>query len=507
MLLRSRLAQSTIAGAGACGAYLLARKYYTKKDVTQELPRPLPDPTKFDLPDKIPYLLVGGGTSAHAAMRAIRGHNAEARVLMITKENYSPYMRPALSKELWLSEKETRRSLNFKWYNGKDRSIFFELDEFYLPINDMVTREHGGVSLLKNVSLAKLDATNNTAYLDNGQSIKYDKCLLATGGKPKSSPLFDSFPDEAKQRVIYYKTAEDFLKLDKISDTAESIAILGGGLLGTELAFALKNRLSDDNIPANQMIYQIYSESGCLGKVLPEHLSKHITKLVIQDGVLPIVKVEILEVKWNPTSKKFDIILSNGQIVKAEYIVAETESQPDTRLAKDSQLEVDEKTGGYLVNAELEARSNVYVAGDAACFYDTKLGRRRIEHHDHAVNSGRLAGQNMIGAGKPYTHLPMFWSDLGSHLSFEAVGIIDSSLQTHSVFSASEEEEKSDSSNKNFDKGVVFYLKDDVIVGVLIWNLFSRLNVARRIIHEQKKYEDLNELAKLFDIHAHDEED
>lgn len=48
-------------------------------------------------------------------------------------------------------------------------------------------------------------------------------------------------------------------------------------------------------------------------------------------------------------------------------------------------------------------------AGDAACFYDVKLGRRRVEHHDHAVVSGRLAGENMAGGQKHYFHQSMFW--------------------------------------------------------------------------------------------------
>ena len=48
-------------------------------------------------------------------------------------------------------------------------------------------------------------------------------------------------------------------------------------------------------------------------------------------------------------------------------------------------------------------------AGDASCFYDPKLGRRRVEHHDHAVVSGRLAGENMTGGQKLYTHQSMFW--------------------------------------------------------------------------------------------------
>ena len=59
----------------------------------------------------------------------------------------------------------------------------------------------------------------------------------------------------------------------------------------------------------------------------------------------------------------------------------------------------------------------LYQAGDAACFYDVRLGRRRVEHHDHAVVSGRLAGENMTGAGKPYWHQSMFWSVVTDNFS------------------------------------------------------------------------------------------
>lgn len=76
-------------------------------------------------------------------------------------------------------------------------------------------------------------------------------------------------------------------------------------------------------------------------------------------------------------------------------------------------------------------------AGDAACFYDIKLGRRRVEHHDHAVVSGRLAGENMTGAGKPYWHQSMFWSDLGPHVGYEAIGVVDAALETTAVFAKS----------------------------------------------------------------------
>ena len=123
----------------------------------------------------------------------------------------------------------------------------------------------------------------------------------------------------------------------------------------------------------------------------------------------------------------------------------------NTDLAKESNLEIDPEEGGFLVNAELEARSNLWVAGDAACFYDVKLGRRRIEHHDHAVISGRLAGENMTGARKPYLHQSMFWSDLGPEVGFEAIGIIDSTLETVGVFAKVTDQDKSSTTDSVSD--------------------------------------------------------
>jgi apoptosis-inducing factor 1 len=85
---------------------------------------------------------------------------------------------------------------------------------------------------------------------------------------------------------------------------------------------------------------------------------------------------------------------------------------PNISLAENSGLEIDPKLNGIVVNAELEARSDVFAAGDCTSFHDIALGRRRVEHYDHAVESGRLAGLNMTGAKKPYTHQSMFWSNV-----------------------------------------------------------------------------------------------
>lgn len=82
-----------------------------------------------------------------------------------------------------------------------------------------------------------------------------------------------------------------------------------------------------------------------------------------------------------------------------------------------------------------------YQAGDVASFYDISLGRRREEHHDQAAVSGRLAGENMTGAAKPYYHQSMFWSDLGPEVGYEAIGRVDSSLPTVGVWAKASAED------------------------------------------------------------------
>jgi programmed cell death 8 (apoptosis-inducing factor) len=236
----------------------------------------------------------------------------------------------------------------------------------------------------------------------------------------------------------------------------------------------------------------------------------------------------------NFEGNQLNLQLNNGEKLKTDYVVVAVGIEPNTELAETSNLEVDDSFGGFRVNAELEARTNLWVAGDASCFYDAKLGRRRVEHHDHAVVSGRLAGENMTGARKPYWHQSMFWSDLGPDVGYEAIGIVDSSLPTVGVFakatekdtpkaaveetdegirSETEPKEVSVKSNTqsvprppepgdDFGKGIVFYLRNNIVVGIVLWNIFSRMHIARRIINEGKAYEDLNEVAKLFSLHS-----
>ncbi|XP_077402948.1 apoptosis-inducing factor 1, mitochondrial isoform X3 [Vanacampus margaritifer] len=486
-------------------------------------------PPSLALPPHAPYLLIGGGTASFAAARSIRARDPGARVLIVTDEPDLPYMRPPLSKELWFSDDPAvTDSLRFKQWNGKERSIYFQPPSFYITAEELSNAENGGVAVLTSKKVVHMDVRGNKVKLDDDTEISYDKCLIATGGVPRNLQVIDRAGEEVQKKTTLFRKIDDFRSLDKVSRNIKSITVIGGGFLGSELACALGRRSHHSGLE----VIQMFPEKGNMGKVLPEYLSNWTTDKVKTEGVKVISEALVKSVTCK--DDQLEIKLKDGRLVKTDHIVAAVGLEPNVDLAKSAGLEVDSDFGGYRVNAELQARSNIWVAGDAACFYDIRLGRRRVEHHDHAVVSGRLAGENMTGANKPYWHQSMFWSDLGPDVGYEAIGIVDSSLPTVGVFakatakdtpkaatemsgtgirSESETEDVASSAvaastpapavthKDDYGKGVIFYLRDKVVVGIILWNVFNQMPIARKIIKDGEEHADLNEVAKLFNIH------
>ncbi|XP_077290438.1 apoptosis inducing factor isoform X2 [Arctopsyche grandis] len=554
-LLRNIIYGLVIAAASLGGVYYFdvlggnkddSKKRKPKSEAETRKSRPIiRNPISRDaFPEKMQYVLIGGGTASFAAFRAIKSKDPTAKVLVISAEDSIPYMRPPLSKEIW-QQKDLPPAdiLSFRQWNGQERSLFYEPADFYMNINELGSSENGGVAVATGWRVSRIEPLTSTVFLkdpttDEEFPIEYNKCLIATGSMPKNLPVFEKVWDAVSSQTILYRNIRDLENLWYQIQNAKSIAIVGGGFLGSELACSLGRKYMPD-----KKVFQMFKEPGNMGRVLPEYLSKWTTNKVIEEGVtvIPDVEVQVVQKVNNQVLMK----LSDDSIVNADVVVVAVGSEPCTQLAEPSYLEVEPNIGGFLVNAELEARSNLYVAGDAACFYDPILGRRRVEHHDHAVVSGRLAGENMAGSMKPYKHQSMFWSDLGPDVGYEAIGIIDADLPTVSVFtkdsesgkkqleersdekksdniqketvpevlsspseissiSVSEKEEKTEmksNSDQDYSKGIIFYLKDDTVVGIVLWNVFNRMHIARQVLTQRKKYADLNELAKLFNLH------
>lgn len=354
-------------------------------------------PTSKDIPKHVPYLLIGGGTASFAAFRAIKSNQPKAKVMVISDEAVMPYMRPPLSKEVWFDPKLGVESARFKQWNGAERSLYFEPDEFYMPVEKLADAQNGGVSVIRGYSVVKLSVGEQKVLLDDGTEVTYDKCLIATGSRPKTIDIFDRAPAKVRERIHSFKSIKDFEAVKEKIEKAKSIAIVGNGFLGSELACALSHWGQDGRLN----VVQLFNEDGNMAKVLPAYLSKWTTERIRDVGVDVQPNSQITDVEiYN--GNQLRLKLSNGKSVVVDNVIQAVGSEPNVSLAKEAGLELDKKNGGFVVNAELEARTNLYAAGDAACFYDPKLGRRRVEHHDHAVVSGRLAGENMVGLSKSY---------------------------------------------------------------------------------------------------------
>lgn len=107
------------------------------------------------------------------------------------------------------------------------------------------------------------------------------------------------------------------------------------------------------------LVHQVFNEPGNMGKVLPEFLSKWTTERIREQGVNVIPNTEVQNIDL--LNNQVQLTLKNGETILCDHVVLAVGSEPNTGLAKESGLEVDTVYGGYLVNAELAARNNLYV--------------------------------------------------------------------------------------------------------------------------------------------------
>lgn len=200
--------------------------------------------------------MIGGGTASFAAFRAIKSQDPKAKVMVLSDEVETPYMRPPLSKELWLADESLNgkdskskaktntkqndtEALTFKQWNGIERSLYYEPNDFYIHPSKLLDEPNGGVAIVRGYAVKKVDVENRIAILIDGTEIKYGKCLIATGSAPRNLPVFENAPSKVKDRISLFKTIEDYGSLKKYVDQSKSVAIIGGGFLGSELACAL----------------------------------------------------------------------------------------------------------------------------------------------------------------------------------------------------------------------------------------------------------------------------
>ena len=308
-----------------------------------------------------------------------------------------------------------------------------------------------------------IDSNSKLVFDDKGMGYYYDQLLIATGGKPRRLKMDN--PD-----VIYYRTMEDYEKVLEMSKKHKSFCVIGGGFIGAEMAAALcmnKNQVT-----------MIFPEKGTCGTMFPESLSNFLTnyyrekgvKILTGDSVIDIQKVESEMVVMTKAENRlvFDCVIAGIGLL------------PNIELAEIVGIPV--QNGIIIDEHGHTAVPNIFAAGDVANFECKPLGKRvRVEHEDNANTMGQIIGRNMAGALEEYNHLPSFYSDMFD-LGYEAVGEINPNLEVYMDWVT------------EFKEGVIYFLENRKVRGVLLWNVWEQLESARNLIRENKTIENLDEL-------------
>jgi NADPH-dependent 2,4-dienoyl-CoA reductase/sulfur reductase-like enzyme len=382
--------------------------------------------------------------TAAAAVQGIREVDPSGSIGLISAEGHPPYDRPPLSKGLWKG-----KSLESIWRDTESQRATLHLGR----------------------TVRHLDPQNKRVTDDQGVIYGYGKLLLATGGMPRRLPF-------GGEQIIYFRRVDDYERLRALTRVGQHFAVIGGGFIGSEIAAALAMN--------GKKVVMVFPDAGVGGRMFPLDLAQFLNDFYQQKGieVLPGQRVDKLEARGSRTV--LNVRNQHGHSereVVADGVVAGIGIQPNVELAQAAGLEVED---GIRVDASLRtSHPDIYAAGDMANFYNPVLDKRlRVEHEDNANTMGRLAGQAMAGRAVTYDHLPFFYSDL-FELGFEAVGEVDSRLETVADW------------KKPHREGVVYYLKDGRVRGVLLWNVWEQVDAARKLMAEPGPFRPQNLRGRL----------
>jgi NADPH-dependent 2,4-dienoyl-CoA reductase/sulfur reductase-like enzyme len=375
---------------------------------------------------KYQYLIIGGGMTADSAAHGIREVDQKGSIGMISEETDPPYDRPPLSKGLW-----------------KDKSVAG------------IWRKTSGLRVHVHLGhvVKRIDPKQKRVIDTQGGIFTYEKLLLATGGRPRLLPF-------GKDKIIYYRSLADYRHLRELTKKGRRFAVIGGGFIGSEIAAALALN--------GKKVVMIYPGKRIGERIFPRALSQFVTAFYRQKGVelLPGAKVTGLAKRGHQSVLKTD----GQREILVDGVVAGLGIVPNIELAQTAGLEVE---NGIVVDRFLQtSHSDIFAAGDVAAFYNPSLGKRmRVEHEDNANTMGRFAGRNMAGKSEPYRHLPFFYSDM-FELGYEAVGELDARLETFADWKRPNQE------------GVIYFLQNQRVRGVLLWNVWGQVEAARDLIAE-----------------------
>ena len=332
--------------------------------------------------DRTTYLLIGSGVAGSHAAKELRQLDPEAAITLVTNDPHRPYDRPPLSKDFLRGEMPFEK-------------VFFEDPSFY---------EAQKIELRTGMAVKTLDSANHTVTLADDRLLRFDKALIATGGRPVRLNV----PGADLPGVHYLRTLDDSTSLAAASTPGAFAVIIGGGFIGLEVAASLAQRgVEVTVVETGPHIWPRFAHEK-LAVRIQEHCAAKSIAFRTAESVTEIQQ----------QNERMLVRLRSGAQLPCNFVCIGVGILPNVELARQAGLTID---NGIVVDEYLQSSiPDIYAAGDVANFIDPLFGkRRRVEHWGHAEYSGQLAARNMAGARRPYDLLTYVWSDIFDlHLEF-----------------------------------------------------------------------------------------
>jgi 3-phenylpropionate/trans-cinnamate dioxygenase ferredoxin reductase subunit len=384
----------------------------------------------------VAFALIGGGLAAGNCARWLRESGADGPILLIGRETDLPYNRPPCSKG-YLQGQESREDTLFRpaeWY------------------------EEQQVEALTRVSVKSLDTSERTLELSNGESVSFEKALIATGAGVRRV----SVPGAELEGIHYLRTLgnSDTIRTDA---AGKRVVLIGGSYIACEVAASLTELGSTCALVMLEPVPLSRHFGERAGRFFQDRLAEHGIEVFGDDE---------LERFEGADGRVTRVVSKRGRQLDADAVVLGVGAVPDVRLARTAGLEIGER-GGVLVDSRLQtAVPGIYAAGDIAEYESVVHGgeRLRVEHWDVAFNQGKTAALNMLDRDQPHDVVPYFFSDLSDWASLEYVG------------PASEWDQEVVRGSVDAGEFTIFYLRDGRVAAALTVGRSDDLEHARRLL-------------------------
>jgi NADPH-dependent 2,4-dienoyl-CoA reductase/sulfur reductase-like enzyme len=321
------------------------------------------------------FIIVGASLAGVSAAGELRAQGFEGRIILIGQEAEHPYIRPPLSKD---------------YLAGKA-----DLADVYVHPSDWYSEQN--IELRLDTVVDSIDPAGH-AITAGGETIGYEKLLLATGSRPRVLDI----PGVGLPGVFSLRTLADSSAIaSEIADGGKRVVLIGSGWIGLEVA-ATARTLGND-------VQVLEHASIPLASALGDELGSYFAELHERNGVLLTTGVDVVEILGRDATVA-GVRVGERTVVPADVVVVAVGAQPNVELAEAAGLAVD---NGVLVDASLRTSDpDIFAAGDVANELHPAVGQRvRSEHWANALNQGSAAARAMLGQDVSYDDIPYFYTD------------------------------------------------------------------------------------------------